>query len=68
MNPNPITRINGIDIVTVEKDGETYLPVTPICNAIGIDAKAQRDKIQNDEFFGTSRGAQPLGWCRWQEV
>lgn len=51
MNPNPITRINGIDIVTVEKDGETYLPVTPICNAIGIDAKAQRDKIQNDEFL-----------------
>mgnify|MGYP000726011668 CR=1 FL=1 len=51
MNPNPITKINGTDIVTVEKDGETYLPVTPICNAIGIDAKAQRDKIQNDEFL-----------------
>lgn len=48
---NPITKINGIDIVAVEKDGEIYLPVTPICNAIGIDAKAQRDKIQSDEFL-----------------
>ena len=48
---NPITKINGIDIVAVEKDGEIYLPVTPICNAIGIDAKAQRDKIQNDDFL-----------------
>lgn len=58
-----INKINGVDIVTVERDGEIFVPIKPICDAIGIDAKAQRDKIQNDEILfsvgvlSTSTGA-----------
>ena len=50
---NFITRINGADIVTVDKDGETYVPIKPICEAIGVDAKSQRAKLQEDEFFAS---------------
>lgn len=42
---------NGVEIIIAHKDGKDYLPIKPICDAIGIDAKAQRDKIQDDEFL-----------------
>ena len=41
-----ISKINGVDIVTVDRDGEIFVPIKPICEAIGIDAKAQRAKLQ----------------------
>lgn len=56
---NKICRINGIEIVAVEKDGTVYVPIKPICEAIGIDDKAQRDKIQTDEFFSSTGGIIP---------
>ena len=49
-----ISKINGVDIVTVERDGEIFVPIKPICEAIGIDARAQRDKIQSDEILGST--------------
>lgn len=48
-----ISKINGVDIVTVERDGETFVPIKPICAALGIEAAPQRDKLQNDEFFNS---------------
>ena len=54
MNQQLITKINGIDIVTVEHDGEIYVPIKPICDAIGIDARAQRTKLQDDDFFSST--------------
>lgn len=49
-----ISQINGVDIVTVDHDGETFIPIKPICDALTIDARAQRDKIQNDEIMGST--------------
>lgn len=49
-----ISKINGVDIVTVERDGEIFVPIKPICEAIGIDDRAQRDKIQSDEILGST--------------
>lgn len=49
-----ISKINGVDIVTVDRDGEIFVPIKPICEAIGIDAKAQRAKLQEDEFFAST--------------
>lgn len=46
-----ISKINGVDIVTVERDGEIFVPIKPICAALGIESAPQRDKLQNDEFF-----------------
>lgn len=30
MNEKQITRINGVEILTVERDGEVYVPIKPI--------------------------------------
>lgn len=49
-----ISKINGIDIITVERDGETFVPIKPICEAIGIDVESQRDKIQADEILSST--------------
>lgn len=46
-----ISKINGVDIVTVERDGEIFVPIKPICEAIGIDVDAQRNKLNSDQFF-----------------
>lgn len=54
MNQNLITKINGVDIVTVDYQGETYVPIKPICNAIGIDPDSQRNKLNADEFFNST--------------
>lgn len=51
---NFITQINGIDIVTVDQDGETYVPIKPVCDALGIDVDAQRNKLNSDEFFNST--------------
>lgn len=56
---NSITRINGVDIVTVEKDGDIYIPIKPICEAIGIDFKTQHEKITEDDFLATTMGLIP---------
>ena len=58
-----ISKINDVDIVTVERDGEIFVPIKPICEAIGIDVESQRDKINSDEIlssvavFSTATGA-----------
>lgn len=51
MEQKIITKINGIEIVTVNQDGGTFVPIKPICTAIGIDFAAQYNKIQSDEFL-----------------
>lgn len=54
MKQQLISIINGANIVTVEKNGEIFVPIKPVCDAIGIDAKAQRAKLQEDEFFAST--------------
>lgn len=46
-----ISKINGVDIVTVDRDGEIFVPIKPVCEAIGIDVDAQRNKLNADTFF-----------------
>lgn len=53
MKQQLISIINGANIVTVEKNGEIFVPIKPICDAIGIDVESQRDKIQNDEILSS---------------
>lgn len=51
MNTKIITRINNVDIVATSD--ERFVPIRPICDAIGIDAKAQRNKIERDEILSS---------------
>lgn len=53
MTQSIISKINGVDIATVDKDGDIYVPIKPICDALGIDDKSQRSKIQVDEILGS---------------
>lgn len=53
MDENIITSINGVEIVTVTRDNEIFVPIKPICDALGIDAKAQRAKIHEDEILSS---------------
>lgn len=48
-----ISKINGVEIVTVDREGEIFVPIKPICEAIGIDVESQRDKIQADEILNS---------------
>lgn len=54
MSQQLITKINGADIVTVDRDGETFVPIKPICQALGINYTTQLEKLQNDETLSTS--------------
>lgn len=55
--------VNGIAITAFKKDETFYVPIKPICTALGIDDRAQRTKIQEDTFLApvgvlsTSTGA-----------
>lgn len=50
-----ISKINGIDIVTVaDENGEVFVPIKPICQAIGVDVESQIDKIESDEILGST--------------
>lgn len=53
MQQQLISKINGVDIVTVDREGEIFVPIKPICVALGIEAAPQRDKLQKDEFFNS---------------
>lgn len=54
MNHQLISIINGVDIVTVERDGEIFVPIKPVCEALGIAVDAQRNKLNADEFFNST--------------
>ncbi len=53
MNEFTIARINNVDIVSAVKDGETLVPIKPICTAIGIDSKSQRNKIERHPILSS---------------
>lgn len=46
-----IATINGTEIYAVNHEGETYVPIRPICTAIGIESAPQRIKLAEDEFL-----------------
>lgn len=47
-----IANINGTEIYAVNHEGETYVPIRPICTAIGVDYSAQRKGIYDDPILG----------------
>jgi hypothetical protein len=45
----------GDNLAVIRHDGEDYTPVKPICEILGIDWEAQRQRIERDDVL--SRGA-----------
>lgn len=54
MGNKVISIINGTEILTVEQDGEIFVPIRPICDALGIDFSAQYSKLQSDESLNST--------------
>lgn len=49
---NLITTINNQGIFSViDENGIEYLPIKPICTALGVGYKSQFDKIKEDPIF-----------------
>ena len=46
-----VAKINNVNIVVIE-NGEKRIAIKPICDALGIDADYQIQKIKNDEILG----------------
>lgn len=59
MKEERICIVNGIDIVAVEKDGEVYVPIRQLCQAIGLSYATQLEKIKGDPTYEGS--TVPLG-------
>ena len=53
MEAKSIAIINGVEIPAVVENGETYLPIKPICEAIGITFEPQFRKLKEDETLGS---------------
>lgn len=46
MSKQKITILNGVEIFAeITENGQVYIPVKPICQAIGVDPEAQRQRI-----------------------
>lgn len=52
MKTKTIARVNNVAILA-GNDSEKLVPIKPICEALGIDRKAQQDKIREDEFLSS---------------
>lgn len=48
-----IGKVNGVDI-TISINGEKLVPIKPICEALGVDSEAQRQKILEDPILGST--------------
>lgn len=59
LNAKEITKVNNVAIVA-GSDAQKLVPIKPICDALGIDAKAQRDRIDRDEILNSTKVIMPL--------
>lgn len=53
MNVIVIARVNNVDIVSTS-DEQKLVPIKPICEALGIDDKAQRNRIYRDDILSST--------------
>ena len=48
-----LTTVNRVAIQLVESNGNKWVPIRPVCDALGIDSKAQRDRIDRDKILNS---------------
>lgn len=52
--------VHGIEIAAVKNEnGQLYVPVKPICTALGVDFKTQYRKIEEDKCFSSTMVIMP---------
>lgn len=50
METKLIAKVNNVDIIATKSENQ-LIPIKPICEALGIDDKAQRNRIERDEIL-----------------
>ncbi len=50
-----IAKINDVRILLIE-NGDKFVPIKPICEALGIDVETQRKKIKEDSILASTAG------------
>jgi len=53
LNTREIAKVNNVAIMA-GNDANQLVPIKPICDALGIDAKAQRNRIDRDEMLSST--------------
>lgn len=54
MSKRPISTINGVEIFAeITENGSVFVPIKPICAALGIADNKQREKIQEDDILAS---------------
>ena len=54
METKTIAKVNNQSILIIESSSkEKLVPIRPICDALGIDSKAQRNRIERDESLNS---------------
>ena len=48
-----VAKINNQEIVVLGNNEERYIPIKPICEALGIAPQKQAEKIKEDEILGS---------------
>lgn len=66
METKIITRVNNVDIVSTSD--EQLVPIRPICEALGIDANGQKQRIERNEILGSSCVYDTRNWKGWKDV
>jgi len=59
MKTDFLTKVNGVALQVAVVDGQRLIPIKPICEALGIDRKAQQDKLSEDNFLSSVRVLSP---------
>lgn len=54
-----VAKVNGTEIVVVD-NGEKWVPVKPICDALGVDYPTQFTKLKNDPILSSIIGLNPM--------
>ena len=47
-----VAKINNIDLTLIE-NGQKLVPIKPVCEILGVDAKAQRNRIDRDPILSS---------------
>lgn len=56
MNRTEIVKINDVQIECPWKDGQHYVAIRPICQALGIDHKGQQDRLKSSPALVSTGG------------
>lgn len=59
MNTTNVAVVNGISLQVVADGSEQLVAVKPVCEILGVDAKSQREKIEEHPLFSSVRVLSP---------